>query len=606
MKKFMLVFAIGVFLTVGNLLATAREIKLKKKLVDKIMAIDLNAVDKSGYTLENEDLRVWPSNKKVKIISKAGRDCWDVNWPNVHIKLKDDKLQNKGLRIKLELDIYDNNKDKLNLRYHSEYAPSKWIKGFKTATGGWKTFVYKLDDVSPRGGACFTINGKKLAIAAIRIYVTDCYREAGEPIPTVLNVDLGKVIGPATHKASGLLHSIRIDKPDEKLIKPLKFKCWRTSWAPRFLRNTAFYNKMKRLGLKHLQVSFNDCYPKKKLGYPGDKGNWKPWEDYIRMVVREDMAENRVIEYEAWNEPNSKGFWKRPRKQFFEAHRRMYNVVRKENPKADILGPCVSWFDKRYLGAFLNYAHVNNCMPDVLTWHELGHGQYGGLHIKEHVEWVKKYMRDRGMPVVKRISLNEIRHKVNHNSPGATISHFAGIERCPEVESAANSCWGEPRRLGNKNNGFNASLDGLLTHDTKKPRSTWWTYKYYADITGKIVKVTRPGRDIPIDGVAGYDISGDKPVARMLFGWFLPKTKTDLTINIRNINKVKGLKTKGKVHVKVTRIPFMDYKECKETDLSIIIDKDMKVTKNSIKIILDKTNVLLPDEACAVELTPVQ
>ena len=596
----------------------------------KKMSIRLDKSNpKKDYAYENKDLRVWinrrqaPKGENKNYLTKIdGRDCWQISmrpdlWPSIYVEMKDKSLIGAGLHLKMELDVYDDNTDEFNLLYDSEYSSRKLIIVPKTASGKWKTFTFDLPDASPNGrvedgscdtsspkesiGASFAINGK-LALAAIRVSVIDRYRKVGKAIQTSLDLDFAKVIGPATHKASGLLHSIRIDKPDEKLIKPLKFKCWRTAWTPRFLRNNDFYNKMKRLGLKHLQVSFNDCYPKKKLGYPGDKGNWKPWEDYIRMVIREDIAENREIEYEAWNEPNG-GFWKRPRKQFFEAHRRMYNVIRKENPKAVILGPCVAWFDKKFMGAFLDYAHANNCMPDVLTWHELGHGWFGGLHVPEHVEWVKKYMRDRGMPVVKRISLNEIRHSINHNSPGATISHFAGIERTPEVESASNSCWREPRRVGN--NGFNDSLDGLLTHDTKQPRSTWWTYKYYADITGNIVEVKRHGLNTPIDGVAGYDVSGDKPVARMLFGWFLPKNKTDLTLNIRNLDKVKGLAANGKVHVKVTRIPFMDYKECKETDLSIMIDKDMKVTKNSLKIILDGSNALLPDEACAVELTPV-
>lgn len=144
-----------------------------------------------------------------------------------------------------------------------------------------------------------------------------------------------------------------------------------------------------------------------------------------------------------------------------------------------------------------------------------------------------------------------------------------------------------------------------MTIKTKRPRSAWWAYKYYADITGNIVAVTRPDRDTPMDGVAGYDISGDKPVARMLFGWFLPRANTDLTLNIRNLDKVKGLTANGKVHVKITRIPFTDYKECKETDLSIMIDTDMKVSNGLLKIVLDKANALLPDEACAVELTLV-
>ena len=37
-----------------------------------------------------------------------------------------------------------------------------------------------------------------------------------------------------------------------------------------------------------------------------------------------------------------------------------------------------------------------------------------------------------------------------------------------------------------------------------KPRSIWWAYKGYADVTGTLVEVT-PSRDTKIDAVAGFD-----------------------------------------------------------------------------------------------------
>ncbi|MEN8255948.1 MAG: hypothetical protein ABFR33_10830 [Verrucomicrobiota bacterium] len=600
----------------------------------KAMSIELDRVDpQNDYSIENEHFRVWVNRKQAPrgeqpscLVAIDGRECWQVpprrdGWPSIHIEMKDRSLVGAGLHLRMELDVHDNNADRFRLLYDGEYYARNVVETNKTATGKWKTFVFNLPDASPNGrvegsgcdtssprgriGASFAVNGK-LAIAAIRFEVIDTFREAGHPVATTLEVDMGKVLGPATHKGSGLLHSITATEPGDELVGPLKIRCYRgNQWKGRELLDPALYNRLKGFGVAHFQLVLSDALPS---GWHDEDWNidWKVLEGRVEELMREAEKKGLAIEWDIWNEPSGNKFpdW---RKHYFPIHKRLYKKIHEIDPDAVVVGPSAHWFDRGFIGPFLDYAHANDCLPEILSWHEIGFGWESGLRIKEHVEWVKEYMRERGMPAPTRISLNETRPALFHTSPGAAISQFAGIERTPEVESAANSCWGDSGAKAARekiNNGTNESLDGLLTHDTKRPRSVWWAYKAYADIVGNIVAVDRMRLDIPLDGVAGYDLSGDKPVARILCGWFLPKSDTELSIVIRNLDKVEGLAKNGRVHAKVKRIPYTDYRECRESDIVTIIDADVPVVLGKATIVLDGPNVLLPHEACTVELTP--
>ncbi len=377
-------------------------------------------------------------------------------WPSIYIEMKEKSLVGAGLHLKLELDVYDDNTDEFNLLYDSESAPRKRITVAKTATGKWKTFTFDLPDASPNGrvegggcdtsspeesiGASFAINGK-LAIAAIQVKVAKRYRAPSQPIQTSLDVDFAKVIGPATHKASGLLHSISANAPADDVVLPIKLRNLRCFYNR--IKDPKSYKRMKEVGIEHIHIELYGNRGKKWKNKDGSF-NFEAIAEAYGEVVKESLKNGMVLEWDIWNEPNG-GFWPGTREQYFELYRVCYNKIHSIDPNAIIAGLGIAWFDKKFLGEFLDYAHANNSMPEVLAWHELGFSWFGGLHIPEHVEWVKKYMRDRGMPVVKRISLNEIRHNKNHTSPGATISHFAGIERCPEIEGAMNSTWGGSR-----------------------------------------------------------------------------------------------------------------------------------------------------------------
>eukprot|EP00833_Pecoramyces_ruminatium_P003012 jgi/Orpsp1_1/1177044/evm.model.c7180000059966.1 len=48
-----------------------------------------------------------------------------------------------------------------------------------------------------------------------------------------------------------------------------------------------------------------------------------------------------------------------------------YQAIRQADPNEKIIGPCYSWYTDDKLRNFLKYAKANNCLPDIISWHEL-------------------------------------------------------------------------------------------------------------------------------------------------------------------------------------------------------------------------------------------
>jgi len=166
---------------------------------------------------------------------------------------------------------------------------------------------------------------------------------------------------------------------------------------------------------------------------------------------------------------------------------------------------------------------------------------------------------------ITRISLNEMIGSGEWTDPGVAAIYLAVVERSG-AESAAHACWGDSGGIYNCDNN---SLDGLLTVDGAKPRSPWWVYKGYADITGRLVGFTLPADHSPanlyptwVDGVVGQDSA--KKVVRGIFGrslaarvqGFVTDTgRIGVPFRFTNMNSVPYLGGTGKVHVTAQLIP---------------------------------------------------
>lgn len=296
-------------------------------------------------------------------------------------------------------------------------------------------------------------------------------------------IDFTLVSAPLRHAASGVLHSIRSAAPSDERLLPLRLRNFRGRADENYLFREGFHDRLTGLGVEHIQVVLSDSYgyPNGFCGWPVNAGALKCWEDNVERTARECMRRGIRAEYDIWNEPDIPYFWGADRAAWFEAWKRGVRKVRAVAPEAPVVGPSISHFNRDFLRDFLVYAKANDCLPDILSWHELG--ARTGRAIPTHATQASALLREIDIDV-ERLSINEIIPQNRQFNPATALSYLQGIEDSG-VESACHSCWGDE----GGSNCDNDSLDGLLTPDTRLPRPVWWVYKSYAELAGERVVV---------------------------------------------------------------------------------------------------------------------
>ena len=379
-----------------------------------------------------------------------------------------------------------------------------------------------------------------------------------------VTIDLSADKGPVTYRASGFLHAMSATVPPPSMVDPLKPKLFRMAaedWHKAGAGAFANYDRVTRLGAR-MQIVVSDSHGYSLAGWwPGDNGDWKAWEDIVEGLVKRAQDKGYSVEWDIWNEPNGGYFWKRDQAQFFEAWAHAYRKIRSLDPKAVIVGPSLSSYDRKYLESFLLYAQSEHVLPDVLAWHEFGDPR----KIPEHADEMREFMAGQDIRIA-RISLNEIINSKQTLNPGVTAIYFANIERAG-IDGACHACWGDKDGASTCEN---QSLDGILTPD-KQPRSAWWAYKGYADITGRLVEV-RPSASV--DGVAGLDVQSK--TVRVILGRD-GGTSGSVEVNIENLKS-------SKVHILAQRIPASGWDALARPETKL--DADYSVEGGRLKVML--------------------
>ena len=350
--------------------------------------------------------------------------------------------------------------------------------------------------------------------------------------PATAEIDFGKPAGPVTARASGFLLSVGNTSPPDNMIAPLK---------PQLFRDDVYgyahhpdsgegmlevYPRLYAMGVRHFQFVLSDDLRYDQMResdkWPGDHGDWSEWETLVTANVKAVQAAGDTIEYDIWNEPDSRTFWDRSWDQFLELYARTYRLIRQLDPKAQIIGPNIAWFEEGKMKSFFLYAKANQVLPDIVAWHENASEGVPYNRIVERVAFVKKLLRENNIPI-DRFSINEFAGEFVHSNPGAIVGYMSALEKA-KVESAARSCWEERAALYN---GKNCSLDGLLTDPDKQPRATWWVYKAYADLTGMLAETKTSDA---VNALASFDPATKS--AHILLGRFHggigPERKTAL------------------------------------------------------------------------------
>jgi len=385
-----------------------------------------------------------------------------------------------------------------------------------------------------------------------------------------LTVDCGSTIREVTHCASGSLYGITETKPADisQFVAPLK---------PSVFTNPALAGSQNQQPIGaaipvagrltnttgKVMIRLADIYPK----WPYAFTNMNDWISKVSNVINQKKASgySDFYGYEIWNEPD--GTWTSTSVNFNDMWLQTYKLIRSLDPKAQIIGPSYSYYNHNRMNTFLSFCKTNNCLPDVICWHELG----GSKNIPNNIKDLKAIENTLGI-AEKKISINEYCDSDHYaeGQPGASAPFIAKFER-NKVDSACISWWwtSAPGRLGS-----------LMASDTQKGAG-WWFYKWYGDMTGNMVNVT-PSNDNSneVDGSACVDSSA-KYISTLLGG----VNDGTISVNIKNIPSFIG----STATVKVEKVDWKS-KDTPVNGVNVVSVNNVNVSNRTISVSIPNTN----------------
>ncbi len=313
-----------------------------------------------------------------------------------------------------------------------------------------------------------------------------------------LTVDCSSVLRGATHCASGSLYGLTVDKPSDLsgLVAPLNPYVFRnparTGTGNQHNNNAAAIAVAQRLNntvpSAKVSVDLADMLP----GWPYTWPGMSSWLSQVESFINDMKASgtNNWYGVEIWNEPYVT--WNDGNGSFNDMWLQTYNLIRSIDSSIPIIGPCESHYDHNRMSSFLSFCISNNCLPDIMSWHELVGIQYVAGHLQDYRN-LETTLGINHLP----LSINEYcdsDHSLE-GQPGSAAQFIAKFERY-KVDSACWSWWYVP---------YPGRLGSLLATDTQKGAG-WYFFKWYGDMTGNMVSVTPPNDNADmVDGAACVD-----------------------------------------------------------------------------------------------------
>ncbi|MGH3421901.1 MAG: LamG-like jellyroll fold domain-containing protein, partial [Streptosporangiaceae bacterium] len=168
-------------------------------------------------------------------------------------------------------------------------------------------------------------------------------------------------------------------------------------------------------------------------------------------------------------------------------------------PRARIAGPNFFQYPPDARSGFLQFCQQNDCLPDLVTWHELN---VPGT-IRPDVAAYRALETSLGLPHLP-VSLDEYGARYQLTDPAQMVQYLSAMEDA-KVDGDL-PYW---------------NINGTLSDSTAQnniPNAQWWLYHWYGGLTGSTVQVTAPqgNSNYSLQGVATLDRAQRQ--ARVIFG----------------------------------------------------------------------------------------
>jgi hypothetical protein len=377
-----------------------------------------------------------------------------------------------------------------------------------------------------------------------------------EPVAT-LHIDVGRKVGPADHRGSGILYGLTEDgaNPPDRYLTEMGFRFQRAGGAQldspggwvagryerRWASALAQCRRTVALGGAFILL-VHDLYGADGTTidrWPGDGGDWSDFDAFLSRLLDDADTAGIDPQWDLWNEPDIDLFWPRPAEQFHEAWLRAYRAVRSRFPRATIVGPSAASEpsdDDPWWNGWLDSIARDGVVPDILSWHEIGGHAHGQDPVASRAA-IERMLTNRGL-AVQAFQVNEYA-EAWQQYPGTSAWFLARLERAEVDGLRAN--WDSGADLHD-------GLAGLLASDngTYSTLADWFTYRAYASQQGRMVASEG-------DGVVDvFATRADDDSVRLLIGNHGGLTGP-IAINVRGLPSTV---TDRDIHVE--RIPYSD------------------------------------------------
>lgn len=408
-------------------------------------------------------------------------------------------------------------------------------------------------------------------MVAANITMTDLPVEAAVNGTSTLTVDMSAQTGDILHGASGFLYGIsNEDVPTTNTLVPLKPKVLATKGA---LGTEHPYGDALDVAETFLQsggemvMMYNSNY----YGVFGVTADYRDYSEVLEHTIAPYVYEwkqgwkaehgtpdtpkdelgkvdiDAAIVYIPINEgtpvngaANSNIAW--------ESY---YDAIKKGDPDAAIAGPNSASYNEQFVNTdfrgYVQYCVDHDCMPDVITWHELSSNCLVGMSehmedfrdIWDHIDWTKWLETHEEKLDMPQIVINEYAEMKDCGVPGALVNWIARLE--DEKIYGCLPFWQQANNL----NG--------LTSDANEGAGAWWVYKWYGDMSGKTLKVDTTTSYERLYGVAAID--DKKQSASVLMGGEDGNQK----LVMKNLVKTETFQNEKKVHIAVQKADYNGY-----------------------------------------------
>ena len=178
------------------------------------------------------------------------------------------------------------------------------------------------------------------------------------------------------------------------------------------------------------------------------------------------------------------------RQNFYEAWKITYDFIKSMAPDAKIGGPGFCDYETSKITGFMKYTAENNCVPEIMIWHELAYWSIPDWHL--HYEDYRRIEKEYGIAELP-IIVTEYGEPEECGNPAAMLHYIIAMEKT--------GIWGNMAywRLSNNLND--------TTADDNSPNSNWWLYRRYAEMKGQhrlAVKSKTQNKYEPKDRLDGF------------------------------------------------------------------------------------------------------